>query len=524
MDNFPDERITRGCVADLESPQKDNCTANDNTCKTCIGDGCNEKSAFAECIASKEPMPINYKPKYPLDENIFQKICKNYNDKCFIFVNNEKKVSRDCLNEYLQKTSVSPSFLSENFDATSYEVCSDPLCNDQVIRQIKCFSCDSRNDKDCINTTLIKKKECMIEVNPSGCYHFEGEHIERGCITDLKGEIRNKCESNSDTCKKCNENKCNSKPHFQRCITTDRKNTANSGSKICKNYNDKCFIHTTSTTIRRGCMNDLIEFPIDSINIETDCKNPSICETCSGSINCNHREVIPEKCMVCSSEDNVDCTYYPNANLSQACPLTLKPEGCYLEKTVRYKAKRGCMNNLNDTKRRECQRSDEKCKKCTGDNCNQKPYFQTCAACDSRIDGEKCITQPYLTQSVTCPDYYGDCYTTVQYGSVVRNCVGDMNIPDADACKKNSYACKLCTGKSNCNEDNLKQISCISCDSTVNPSCATNRTFYEFETCPLSVHPQSCYHSIDTLGVHKRGELSLHSKSEKFVFSRRRKF
>lgn len=457
-------------------------------------------------------MNINYKPKFPLDENFFSKICKNYNDKCFVFINDKKKVTRDCLSEYLQDTGVSPQFLSENYNVTSYEVCAEPLCNDQIVQQIQCFSCDSRNDKNCMDTTLVAKKECPLEINAPRCYHIEGDGeklIERGCITDLDEKNRKLCESNGDTCKICFGSECNSKPSFQRCVNTNENDPNNIGTKICKRYDDKCFIHVSGKTIRRGCMNDLIESPINGVNIVLDCRTDEICETCSGVNNCNHREVTPEKCIVCSSKDDVDCTYNPTTNLSQSCPLTLKPIGCYLKKDVIYQSERGCISQLDDIQRRECDRSDGPCKKCLSDNCNEKPYFQTCAECSTQNDGEKCIDKAYFTRAVTCSDYHGDCYTLVQHGNVRRSCVGDIHVPNADACEKNSENCKLCAGKGVCNDDNITPLTCVSCDATVNPSCAKNTTFHEFITCPISVHPQTCYHSIDTIGVHKRGECEI---------------
>ncbi|XP_055309662.1 uncharacterized protein LOC129573299 [Sitodiplosis mosellana] len=514
--SIKDTRIMRGCVADLEGDDKENCLANDNTCKTCSRNGCNSKVAFAKCVATKGVMIADQKPKAPLDEQIFNKICKKYDDLCFVLGTKAGTVIRDCLDEYSKTMGISRSFLSNEYNATSYEVCAEPLCNDHDVQPMQCLSCDSRYDENCMNSTSSARKQCSLEIgNPSGCYHFEGDHIERGCITDLDEEKRKLCESDSETCKKCIGDICNSKSFFQKCLATDTENLNSTYTRTCKRYTDECFIHVRDNNIRRGCMSDLIESPITEFDLVEDCKNDAICEKCSDQNNCNDREVESEDCLVCSSKDDHNCKYHPEKLNSTQCPLALKQVGCYMRENGLRLTERGCMSSLDSNGQNDCKLPNGSCKMCLGNKCNQKRWFQKCIDCDSRIHGKACIDKTFGRFGRTCEEYLGECYTWVEFGNhVIRNCTGDNKVPDADTCKKNPEDCKLCSNVGNCNDEEVKSLTCVNCDSDWDPTCATNTTFNEFTTCYLSIHRPSCYHSIDAKGRHRRSCTNKSPKSQ----------
>lgn len=502
--HFSETGMMRGCVANLEGEEKENCLENDKICKSCLRNGCNRKRAFAECMVTNGVVHVKYKPKQPFDDKLFTKICKKYDDSCFVLANDLNIVFRDCLSEYSEKNEVSINFLSEHHNSTSYEVCSEPLCNDHDIQPFYCLSCDSRYDGNCMNTSSSERKRCSLEVNPSGCYHFDGNHIERGCITDLDEEKRELCESDSETCKKCIGNECNSKAVFQKCLATDGEGFNN---KTCKRYTDECFIHVSDNNVRRGCVSDLIESPIDGIDIVADCENDEICEKCSDRNNCNDREIEGEYCLVCTSTDDLFCLHYPESlNASEQCPLTLKQIGCYLQQDGFWYAERGCMSHLDSTRQLGCKTSNSTCKMCLGNNCNEKRRFQTCADCNSKVDGKDCIDKAFIAKIRTCDDYHGECYTQVENADVIRNCTGDNIIPNADTCKENPDNCKLCSDSSFCNDRTIRTLKCVTCDSLTDSSCASNTTFEKFSTCPLSVHEPNCYHMIDGGQIHRRGE------------------
>lgn len=496
----------------MEGDERTKCIANDDTCKTCSRDGCNKKASFSECLATEGAVSIDikstdYKPKSQSENELFfTKICKDYNDACFILTNDSNLVTRDCFHEYLQKTGLYTNYIFENYKSSSYEMCSEPLCNDQDIQEMHCVSCNSQTDKNCVDGTSTGRKRCELEVNPSGCYHFnDGLHVERGCISDLALDRREMCESDSDECKSCIGNECNSKASFQKCIKAVPGINLNI-STICRRYVDECYTHIYNNEIRRGCVGDLIDVPIEGVDIENDCKNDAICELCSDTNDCNGREIATEHCLVCSTDD-VFCSTNPSTDMSETCPLALKPFGCYLVKDIGLSAKRGCVLQLEEQERQNCQNST--CKTCIGNNCNLKRSFQKCINCNSEVDmncKEKAYNQQTLANEMLCPNYLGECYTLVQDGHVIRNCTGDEVIPNADTCTENPENCKLCSDRGTCNGEPVKTLTCASCDSSIDASCATNITFSSFETCQLSIQPQTCYHSIDSMGVHKRGK------------------
>lgn len=505
-------------MSNLDAADQDLCMNNGDMCKMCLLNGCNRKNAFAECVVTKGEVSINYVPTILLsDQKVFTKICKLYEDKCFVAVNESTEmVTRDCFNEYLERANVPSNFLPAHSE-TLYEVCAEPLCNDHDVRRMYCLACDSRYDNNCINTTLAEQRSCSLELSQSGCYHLETDHIERGCVSDLPSEKRQLCESDSNQCKRCIGNSCNSKPFFQKCmVTSEEDDVSVTYSKACKRYDDQCFIHVRNNTIRKGCVSDLIDSPIDGIDIVADCKYDGICELCSVTNNCNNRTVETENCIVCSSNDT-ECKFYPSTEMSEQCPLALKSFGCYLYQDGGLGVKRGCVSQLNRDERNHCDRPGSKCKSCHGKNCNVKRSFQICRVCESNVaadDGgdDDCMHRPLWAKTKTCLDYLGECYTLIQNGRVYRNCIGDELVPNAEACANNPENCKLCSNESGCNDEVVKALTCVSCNSSENPLCATNSSgllhFSDMiEACPLSVQPQTCFHSIDSHGVHKRGTL-----------------
>lgn len=91
-------------------------------------------------------------------------------------------------------------------------------------------------------------------------------------------------------------------------------------------------------------------------------------------------------------------------------------------------------------------------------------------------------------------------------------------------CEKGIEDCRTCTGE-NCNskssieeylecdtekpinDETFHQETCIACNSTIDPMCATNTTFDVFEACPNLVNSSRCYHMINaTTGEHTRGD------------------
>lgn len=488
--------------------------------------------------------------------NTMVKICKNYEDDCFSLVTREDGMVKDCLKDYVERKNLPIDFISTNYDQSVFEVCSTPLCNTQTVdvdvdvdadtkpdsdansnansgantdndgndkgspdtkvnEAFSCFACDSNEDQTCCDNPK-NLKECSAESKTMACYHFiDGDHVKRGCLEDLKNEEEQKsCASNSDKCKHCSETECNKKSSFQSCLTTDRQNITNYAPKICNRYLDECFIHLSNEEVRRGCLIDFIDWPVEGIDIKADCENKDMCEKCTDKNNCNDRNIADEYCLVCKSEEGKYCGYFWMKGNSKKCPKTLNPMGCYLANDKEAKTTdRGCVSQLEAEKQIDCQEGKNDCVVCMGNYCNKRTTFQNCYACNSEDSNSyECMNKPWLTASLTCSNYKDQCYTQYKDGIMKRGCTGDEVIPDPVKCTNDPEHCTLCSDTNACNEDRLYVTTCIYCDSTVDPTCATNTTFTEFKECPRSLHAQQCYHMIDAAsGAHKRGELRIES-------------
>lgn len=466
----------------------------------------------------KKNLPVCYYYENKLSfgpQNGQMKYCKGYNDECFTLVTEDETIVKDCLHEYAERNNLPINFLSDKYNRSSYSVCSSRLCNDQEVKPTNCITCDSRHHLGCNGpfTTTWRRyffHKCPLELNPSGCYHFNANYTQRGCMADLIDEKRVLCEQDSDLCKKCVGIECNGKTEFQTCLTDNQLTPSLSQSKVCKRYLDECFTRLNRTAgggVLRGCTSDLTNLSADEFDFDVDCQNV-YCRTCSDRQNCNDVTIEPEFCVDC--HDMAECVESPNFDMIKQCPLSLNRMGCYLHKDTLFHVDRGCVSELDAELQSECEQGD-RCKICMGNSCNLKADFQECNACDSGsgsdADKERCLTRPWHSTFVTCPNYDDECYTFIKNDTVMRNCIGDTNILNAEECDRNAGYCERCSGKGYCNDVVLTQETCISCDSSVDPTCATNTTFESIETCPLWIHPQTCYHFIsETTGVHKRGK------------------
>lgn len=506
--------MQRGCIRNLEGHLKRFCLNQSTTCKSCFGNDCNRMTEFRSCYVNSNDLSTELVKL----SQIYTKICRKFDDKCFSFVTEENAIIKDCLTDYTEHNCDSIELITKSNNSSHYKECSGTLCNFEEIEPLWCVGCDSRDDPNCLNAEMATRIKCPLEVMSSGCYHhIDGEHVKRGCMADLDKKERKLCESDSDRCKKCFGRECNSRQSFQKCITTNQdENATDHKSKICRRYGDECFIHVSNEIIRKGCMSDIIETPpiVDGIDA-ADCENDEICVKCSLEDDCNSREIAHERCVVCSSENQKNCANFP-VDMIQKCPLVVKEMGCYLK--IGDNTERGCLSRLNFEQREDCREGNANCKVCYGNGCNEKPTFQECYVCNSKTDGVvNCWSSPWLFDQKRCPNYLDSCYTQAKDGVVIRNCTGDELIPNAEKCEKNSKHCMHCDNKGGCNDNVITQETCISCKSADDPTCATNSTFETLENCPLSVQAQQCFHSInENNGEHIRGNLCVYLR-RKFV-------
>lgn len=79
--HISDSTVVRGCVADLDEVEKENCLLNSETCKTCFDFGCNQKVNFSQYYITNESI-LNDSPQND-DTKRHRNICSNCNDTCF---------------------------------------------------------------------------------------------------------------------------------------------------------------------------------------------------------------------------------------------------------------------------------------------------------------------------------------------------------------------------------------------------------------------------------------------------------
>lgn len=284
---------------------KAKCLANDETCKTCFGLGCNHKANFAQCLVTKKDQIFPWN----LYETISPQICSKYNDNCFIQVIGGDTVIRGCVEEFAAQSDLSPDFFTNVENHQTYRVCSEPLCNNEDLRAKSCISCNSTADRRCVFDSIYLQKNCFpLELDHSGCYHYvDGDYVEKGCITHLKGSRRVECESEGEErCKKCDGFVCNGKSRFMACIQSDKDDVnVPRPSEPCRRYDDQCFIRVSNGVVRRGCLSDLIDSPVSGIDSDF-IKKGTVFEKCQFE-NCNDREIEQEQGNEKIPEDRLKC-------------------------------------------------------------------------------------------------------------------------------------------------------------------------------------------------------------------------
>lgn len=494
-------------MADLQNhEEKAKCLANDENCKSCFEDKCNKKAKYSECYTTVDPY-VKESPPFAFDTKSLRKLCTNYDDKCFLQVLENETVIRGCVGDYAAQNDLSIDFLSNVLNKSKYQICSGNLCNERIKAKF-CLSCNSDDDKSCISKAdIYHRKRCPLEPVDFGCYHYINEsYVERGCITNIEhGDKRNDCQSDSDNCKKCFGMECNHKNNFMSCYSSDNADY-NGRSKICKRYDNECFIHASGDVVRRGCLRDFVDAPIDGIDIVSDCKDTIICERCFHK-DCNTRRISRERCISCERNvHGIDCIHFPSVELEELCPFSMKPLGCYLRQDE-FRFARGCISSLKGEERQECQQSTGDCKTCLfGANCNIKRQFPVCTDCSTTIDGKDCQLRPSKLKTKQCPNYMDQCYIYAANGIVERNCTNDLLTPEW--CASHPKHCLLCADNTR-NEKIIESEFCADCDSIDDIKCQSSISLDDeslFKECPIALTKKGCYHFIgDKSKRHIRG-------------------
>lgn len=520
--DFGEGDVKRGCVADLTALEEVVCqdgnNGNGTLCKTCIGDDCNRKPQFQLCrhCSSTDRLACIRSPlAVPLAT------CKSYTDTCFVHARNGV-VTRGCRQEHLPADDAGNRSVAADDCAVADSgaagpkagvctTCSAPDrdCNNRLVDGEFCIECDSAVDARCLNATVHSMhRQCPLAAAARGCYlQRNGTEARRGCVADLEplAAVAEACTSQSDTCKTCVGNDCNSRETFQRCRVCNSTQNANCirspGSFLsqqCRFYDDECYTHAIGNVVTRGCRRQA------PAPVLTDCaQRPDLCERCSGPL-CNQKTVDGEFCLECDQKLDANCATNGNYTMRKQCPLAVHQRGCYLwdegNLSQGGELKRGCVADLSDDEIGWCTLGwQDECRTCEGNDCNARASFSWCKKCDSTTNVD-CIRATRFVRSLMCDRLNDQCYTHVSGNVTTRGCLSEADEPKRKPCADgDAETCETCrlpegdTSQEPCNTKIVDGEFCASCNSNSDRDCRANVTLAVRKQCDLSVAPLGCY-------------------------------
>lgn len=516
FDDGPGGAVKRGCVADLVADERQMCDAQGASCKTCLGNDCNQKTRFQSCRTCSSAQSDNC---IRSPQAFAAQQCRHYDDQCVTHVRNNT-VTRGCLrqvtDELARDECAGPG---DTEHCTRCERSDGAACNAAVVDGEFCLTCDSATDPNCrSNLNHTMRTQCPLSAQPRGCFRLDGAdgHVRRGCVADLDEPTIAECRREGAACKTCVGNDCNAKVAFQQCRVCSSATSVNCirspgafAAQTCRSYADECFVHVHDNVVTRGCLAEATT----PAAVRDECRNGDgdMCQSCATGANCNNRVVDGEFCLACDSRLDPDCGAGDgglNHTMREQCPLSVLGRGCYLNATADGTVTRGCVAQLPAAERLACREEGDQCKTCRGNDCNAKAAFEYCRTCSS-ASSVSCIRSPGAFASVLCRGYTDQCYTHVRDNVVTRGCLAqsmstqllaDCSDPNADA-----DFCQKCSGTRGCNNRLVDGEFCLTCDSAADPNCLANANYTMRTQCPLAVRPRGCYRHAYADGRIERG-------------------
>lgn len=494
--------VQRGCLVAASENLQEICKIDSELCKSCVGDSCNKRTSFLQCLSCAYDM----NNKSTCDSEV----CSQYHDECFTHIDvSNNFVRKGCLSKAIKDPDIGTGLMNDCQNENHCVKCSDTNdCNNIEPNETNenCIKCDSHSDFFCtFHPTANMSVKCTLSFKPMGCYLKRDDNlmVSRGCMSDVDLKTQNTCRNGTTTCKMCMGNDCNLKRSFQLCHTCDSSNAVD-GSCIdrpwiakeeqCTNYLGECYTHVENEVVRRGCIGDGI------VAEAKDCSDSSVCERCSDSGGCNSNEIKRESCVTCNSQQDPTCQTNSTYTVYQDCPLSAKPMGCYHLFNPKINAtKRGCVKNLSESENKECDENVENCKKCIGSNCNARKDFERCLTCDSSVN-EHCALNPINVETNVCEHYDDQCFSYIGKSKVTRGCLNENNNDFIMMCRANPSKCGNCSSTNNigCNNQIINLETCVDCDSIRDENCKLEPGKVGDSLCSVMNQEQrgGCYTSI----------------------------
>ncbi|XP_038106191.1 proprotein convertase subtilisin/kexin type 5 [Culex quinquefasciatus] len=484
----------RGCQSDLGDNAK--VCDTQSSCLECDGKNCNSLSEQtlkdstkcqrctsddAECLAGTAPVQS----------------CGQTGDSCFVRINNDGKLERDCLSTL--KTDEEKVKCNSDTDKTCIS-CTEEGCNNQ--KWLKCHKCDG---DACKAAQPGEGKYCTNYKESDKCYErfLDGTDVDRGCESDLDPATENVCVANQQ-CKTCDVDSCNNdvSTAFQetKCVqcksSEDADGSCLKGTKaeeVCANPDGKCYSRIIAGGIlERGCRSAL------TAQEQTACTG-ELCNLC-GDAGCN-KGVFPENrllCYQCQSTDDASCSNELTGDAKAGvCKIWKAEDKCYSRVTVTLNFERGCQSDLGENVN-ACDALND-CLECNGKNCNSLSEDKLkaaakCLKCDSDETG--CVDATSEIVSANCDNVEDSCFVRVNNGKLERNCLQTLSEADQAKCKDaNDQSCVTCSAQG-CNVE--KWIKCHQCKESSSSTCNAAQVDDNAQFCANYKVNNQCYERLES--------------------------
>ncbi|KAL1401555.1 hypothetical protein pipiens_006514 [Culex pipiens pipiens] len=486
----------RGCQSDLGENAKVCDTL--SSCLECDGKNCNSLSEQtlkdstkcqrctsddAGCLSGTAPVQS----------------CGQTGDSCFVRINNDGKLERDCLSTL--KTDEEKVKCNSLTDKTCIS-CTEEGCNNQ--KWLKCHKCKGDACKD---EQAGEGEHCTNYKESDKCYErfLDGTDVERGCESDLDPATENVCVANQQ-CKTCDVDSCNNdvSTAFQetKCVqcksSEDADGSCLKGTKveeICAVPDGKCYSRIIAGGIlERGCRSAL------TAQEQTACTG-ELCNLC-GDAGCN-KGVFPTDRLLCyqcqnTNGNDASCSNELTGDAKAGvCKIWKADDKCYSRVTVTLNFERGCQSDLGDNVN-ACDALND-CLECDGENCNslseQKLKNRAkCLKCDS--EDTSCVDATSEIVSANCDNVEDSCFVRVNNGKLERNCLQTLSEADQAKCKDaNDQSCVTCTGQG-CNVE--KWIKCHQCKESSSSTCNAAQVDGNAQFCPNYKVDNQCYERLES--------------------------
>ncbi|XP_059616475.1 protein psiQ-like [Phlebotomus argentipes] len=493
----------RGCASEPTTDVgRQECTRLDEQgfCVTCTAAGCNNQAAKApsqlNCMKCDGDTSCRYKQPEDFGLPCYYDVILGRTEYCYSYIGNNNRVSRGCLDDEFVGETNYRELCEANPETCT--LCAYNLCNYENYAYHTCFSCDGHDDPNC--DTLdgwYEAQECPGgTIDQVGCFTATTDGVTmRGCVSQLHPDEVTYCSNPQvSSCTLCDANGCNGRPP-KTCITCDSSNDPNCAtvadpqaltqySQECSSSSAICISRISNGYTQRGCSGTI------------SCTSGNPCMQCDGP-NCNN-DVLPTdrlKCHKCSGANCADIT--DNTNL-EVCEMYNVNDQCFTVVTDEEVTHRGCYSDpSSSTAKSVCTQHEsgqDRCVKCEGEGCNTQaiktPATHSCvkctgAGCSENQDstpGEACFGDVLLGRTEQCYSYIYD------NGNIQRGCLYDPSTPQAistECSNSPGGRCKVCDG-ANCNTEEITITeTCYSCDSELNPGCATMTGTIETKQCPI---------------------------------------